>query len=52
MLDDHRHDCPAVGHIKLQIVGKILHSLHFCSILSHLLIIATILFLHLLCYQL
>jgi hypothetical protein len=33
-------------------IKELLHSSHFCQILSHLVIVAVILFLYLFCYQL
>jgi dolichyl-phosphate-mannose--protein O-mannosyl transferase len=33
-------------------IKELLHSSHFCQILSHLIIVAVVFFLHLFCYQL
>jgi hypothetical protein len=52
MLNDQHCGCTDVGIPHFKAIKELLHSLHFCQILSHPIIIAVIFFLHLFCYQL
>jgi succinate dehydrogenase/fumarate reductase cytochrome b subunit len=52
MLDDPHPGCPGVRHIVHRSHKKLLHSLHFCQIFCHLIIVAAVLFLYLFCYKL